>query len=181
LLFIRSADSSYLQKNGYPSVNGFDNFVQYLQTNYPSAYATASAPPPSAADVFGTPVDMTGKKAITINIGDTLPANAPKNVDCSVGCYQTLNVKVKVGTTITWVNESKVAHTVTAIKGLSLAPNPATDIFDSKITSPITAKGGKFTYTVTTAAYNLNSKDHIVFYYCQIHPTTMYAELTIVP
>ncbi|MDQ6662228.1 MAG: hypothetical protein M3Z24_14840, partial [Chloroflexota bacterium] len=36
LLFIRSADSSYLQKNGYPSVNGFDNFVQYLQTNYPS-------------------------------------------------------------------------------------------------------------------------------------------------
>ena len=58
------------------------------------------------------------------------------------------------------------------------AETPAPQIFDSGV-SKLLLPGEHFTYTVTPAAYNFN-KDHVVLYYCQIHPA-MVAALTIVP
>lgn len=55
---------------------------------------------------------------------------------------------------------------------------PAPNIFDSGVNKLI-LPGEHFTYKVTPAAYNFN-KNHVVLYYCQIHPA-MVAELTIVP
>ena len=162
--FIRSAT-----KTG--SANGFNQLVSYLQTNDPAAYATASAPKTSQ---FGNAVDMTGQKAITLNIIDS-----PSGATCIPACFSPLNVKVKVGTVITWVNKSKTIHTVTAINGTTLsAPTPNSKIFDSGISNGIKT-GGTFKWTVTMAAYNYDSTNHVIFYYCQYHQT-MLAELTIV-
>lgn len=171
---VRSSDPAYLAKNGFTgpaAVNGFTQVASDLQLSNPSAYSTAVAQ--EASGQFGTPLDMTSKKAVTINI-----INSPSGSSCQPACFQNLNVKVKVGTTITWVNKSSVGHTVTAIQGTNVgSPTPAPQIFDSGITNLVNP-GKTFTYTVTTAAYNYN-KNHEVFYYCRIHPS-MLAELTIV-
>jgi plastocyanin len=126
------------------------------------------------AGQFGKPVDMTKQKAITLNI-----INPPAGASCSPACFDPINVEVKVGTVITWVNKSSTPHTVTAIQGTDVSsPKPAPNIFDSG-TANLIQSNGTFKYTVTMAAYNFN-KDHTVIYYCQIHPG-MVAELTIVP
>jgi len=117
---------------------------------------------------------MTNQSAVTINI--ILP---PSGAACTPACFAIPNVKVKVGTTITWVNKSTTPHTVTAIKGeIPSVENPASQIFDSGATKLI-LPGQSFTYKVTMAAYNFNS-NHLVVYYCQVHPA-MTAVLTIVP
>ena len=86
------------------------------------------------------------------------------------------NVKVKVGTTITWVNKSKTPHTVTSIVGENgAAPVPA-KVFDSGIGN-LLSTGKSYTYTVQAPAFTFNS-NHIVVYYCQVHPI-MVAALTI--
>src|SRR5712691_3848213 len=172
---IRSSDPTYLAKNGYTgssAVNGFTLIQNILQQTNPTAYQTAVAQ--EGAGQFGTPVDMTSKKAVTINIIDS-----PAGATCTPACYSPVNVKVKVGTTITWVNKSGQIHTVTALMGTDVTnEKPAPQIFDSGINKPI-ATGGTYTYTVTQAAYNFSS-NHTVIYYCQFHPA-MIAELTIVP
>ncbi len=174
--FLRSADPEYLSKSGYPSQNGFDSLVSYLQNNAPATYSTAVAL--GSTGSFGAPVDMTNQKAITIDIANTVTGQ-----NCQPSCYQYPNVKVKVGTVITWVNKSSIGHTVTAATSESTAsPQPAESIFDSAGSASsynLIAPGQSFTYTVTQAAYNLNP-DHAVMYYCKIHPM-MLAELTIVP
>ena len=176
---VRSADPAYLTKNGFPTgkgSNGFDLVRGILQASNPTAYQTAVAQATAAAGVgqFGSPVDATKSNALTINI--VLP---PSGATCTPACYAPTNVKVKVGTTITWINKSTTPHTVTAMVGESpSAETPAPKIFDSGV-SKLLLPGQHFTYTVTLAAYNFN-KNHVVLYYCQIHPA-MVAELTIVP
>jgi mono/diheme cytochrome c family protein/plastocyanin len=176
---IRSADPDYLSKNGFPTgkdTNGFAQVPGLLQASNPTAYQTAVAQATAAAGVgqFGQPVDMTNQKSVIINM--ELP---PSGATCSPACYAPTNVKVKVGTTITWVNKSTTPHTVTAMVGANPASEtPAPQIFDSGV-GKLLLPGQHFTYTVTSAAYNFN-KDHVVLYYCQIHPS-MVAELTIVP
>jgi plastocyanin/cytochrome c553 len=170
---IRSSDPAYLAKNGYTGAAAANGFSQVKNDIMPaSAYQTAVAQ--ESTGQFGSPVDMTSKKAITINI---IPA--PAGMTCQPACFSILNVKVKVGTVITWMNTDPVAHTVTAIQGTNISqPKIASQIFDSGIATGIQT-GKTFTYTVTMAAYNLNP-DHTVIYYCQYHPS-MLAELTIVP
>ncbi len=179
---IRSADPSYMQKNGYTAATGYtagDGFSQVpadVQQSNPSAYSTAVAQATSGAGLgqFGTVVDDTAKPTVTMDIVNTLP-----NVTCTPSCYANSSIKVKVGTKITWVNQSSAPHTVTAIKGLnpgSEVPNPTA--FDSGLSTPI-APNGSYSYTVTMAAYNANST-HQVVYYCQFHPS-MLALITIVP
>jgi mono/diheme cytochrome c family protein/plastocyanin len=177
---IRSADPAYLKANGLPTgpdANGFNQTASALQQNNPSGYQTAVAQATAGAGTgqFGPVVDETGKKSVTIDIVDTL-----SGFTCSPSCYALPNIKVKVGTTITWVNKSTSPHTVTATKGTNPAsevPNPA--VFDSTLAKPITAGGGTFSWTVTMAAYNANP-NHIVIYYCGFHPA-MLAMITIVP
>src|SRR5258706_7720055 len=129
---IRSADPAYLTKNGYPTgpgTNGFDQVPTELKSSNPTAYQTAVAQATAGAGVgqFGTTVDMTNQSAITLNIN-----NSPAVATCQPACFAPLNIKVKVGTTITWVNKSSTPHTVTAIKGETPgSPSPAPQIFDS--------------------------------------------------
>ena len=174
---VRSADPTYLQKNGYPpgaNANGFNQVGPILQASQPSTYQTAVAS--ESTGQFGAPQDFTKQKNVTINI--TQP---PAGATCSPACFAIPNIKVKVGTTITWVNQSSTPHTVTAIQGENASsPTPASNIFDSGNTpSKWIVAGGKYSYTVTMSAYNFN-KNHVVVYYCQIHPA-MVAEITIVP
>ncbi len=179
---IRSADPAYLQKNGYPTgagSNGFEQVGPDLQASAPNTYQTAVAaesptPAGGSAAQFGPPKDFTNQKNVTVDI-----IQPPSGATCTPACFQYPNIKVKVGTTITWVNKSTTMHTVTAMKGENpSSPTPDAGIFDSGNTQFI-QPGQSFPYTVTMAAYNANS-NHEVFYYCQIHPG-MVAEITIVP
>ncbi len=185
--FLRSADPTYLQKNGFStgaSVNGFNKLPDFLQnggtdaagnplTGNPGAYATAVAQ--GKAGQFGVPTDMTKMKAVTMNIVSTVAGRS-----CQPACYQILNLQVRVGTVITWINQSPDKHTVSAIvgNGTSNTPKLAPKIFDSGFNNGVVT-GSKYSYTVTEAAYKFNA-NHTVVYYCQYHPA-MLAELTIVP
>jgi len=173
--FIRSDSATYLQKQGYSSAvkSGFDDLITYVQGANPTQYNAAVALGTNGQ--FGTPVDDTTQKAITLNM-----VAPPPGAACQPACYSPVNIKVKVGTVITWVNKTDLPHTVTAITGSdpSASPNPAPQIFDSgNDPAKYLQTGGKFTYTVTAAAYNFN-KDHKVYYFCRIHPA-MLAELVI--
>jgi len=181
--FLRSADPEYLRKQGFvssASANGFNKLSDFLQNGAngiagnPAAYATAVAL--GKAGQFGVPQDMTAMKDVTINIENTAPGQV-----CNPSCYNPINFKVKVGTTITWVNKSSVGHTISAIYGDgSLAPKVAEQVFDSSKGGPgLVQTGQSFTYTVTKTAYSLNA-NHTVVYYCKIHPN-MLAEITIIP
>ncbi|HEX7736968.1 MAG TPA: c-type cytochrome [Ktedonobacteraceae bacterium] len=176
---IRSADPAYLQANGYPGgadANGFKQVGPYMQQNLPIPYQTAVAQATAGAGAgqFGAPVDDTTQTAVTIQITEP---GATQN--CTPACFGTQNVKIKVGTKITWINKSTTPHTVTAIQGTNPgAPVANPSIFDSGPTTLINP-GATFSITVTQAMYNAQ-KDHTVIYYCRIHPG-MVAMLTIVP
>lgn len=175
--FLRSADPDYLSKNGYPQLNGFDKLPDYLQNNNPTQYQAAVDFGKQQGLNFGTLVDMTNQKSVAISLGKV--GSAGFNCSSQVACFSPMNIKVKVGTTITWTNKDAIAHTVTAIKGNDVAApqnNIASQVFDS---GPSGIQSGKsFTYTVSASAYNLNS-NHTVIYYCRFHPD-MLAQLTIV-
>ncbi len=184
--FLRSADPEYLMKNGFASSqaqaasqNGFNTLPDVLQNGIPpdisantAAYATAVAQ--GKAGQFLLPTDMTKVSHVTMTI---VPTASDRS--CQPACYQILNLEVKVGTVITWINQSPDKHTVTALYGDgSSTPKMAPQIFDSGSNNGV-ATGQKYSYTVTQAAYNFN-KNHTVVYFCQYH-TQMLAELTIVP
>ena len=114
---IRSSDPDYLAKNGFPTgpaSNGFNQVPPLIQASNPTAYQTAVAQATAAAGAgqFGTPVDATKSTAVDINI--VIP---PAGATCTPACFSPTNIKVKVGTTITWINKSSTPHTVTAMVG----------------------------------------------------------------
>jgi plastocyanin len=180
MALIRSTDPKYLAQNGYDpkAPNGFAGLPAYLQANNPTEYANAVTLGKNGQ--FGTPVDETKVKSITIDITD--PGQNGVTCASQSGCFSLQNIQVKVGTTITWVNKSKLAHTVTAIQGTNLSsPQPAKNIFDSgkERSSNLLQTGESFTYTVDAAAYNADPTTHRLDYYCEIHPD-MLAQLVIV-
>ena len=181
---IRSADPDYLSKNGYPTgkdTNGFAQVPGLVQASNPTAYQTAVAQATAGTSPQFTTVDLSSQKSITI---DTI--DSPAGASCQPSCYAIAdpknpgqmiidpNIKVKVGTTITWVNKSAVPHTVTSMVGEVPTQQSPAKVFNSGNMNA----GQSFTYTVKVDAYNLN-KDHGVLYYCQYH-SSMVAELTIV-
>jgi plastocyanin len=170
--FFRSTDAQYVKQQGYTgpaAQNGLKLLPDYLQANLPAQYKAATTF--AQTGQFGAAVDMTKQSAITIDIVQ----NPPTGATCTPNCFQYLNLKVKVGTVITWVNKTDQPHTVTA---KDQSGNDAAQIFDSGVKTPIQTNG-TFKYTVTDAAYNLNPDTHTVLYYCIIHPQ-MVAQLTIV-
>ncbi len=179
--FIRSADAGYLKTNGYPVHNGFDDLSAYLQAQNPEQYDAAVTFAKNGQ--FGTlDTSQVNQDHITLNI----VSSGSNNVSCAsqMGCFTPINIEVKVGTTITWVNNSNMAHTVTATTGQDLAkPTPAPQIFDSQSNSQFQAglipPGQSFSYKVTEAAYDLDPTNHRVIYFCRIHPD-MLAQLVIV-
>lgn len=172
--FIRSDNPAYTKKLGYTgpaAQNGLKLLPDYLQANKPTQYkaATDYASVLNAGQ-FGVAVDMTKQSAITLDM-----VQPPAGATCTPSCFQYLNMKVKVGTVITWVNKTNQPHTVTA---KDLSGKDAPQIFDSGVKTPIQTNG-TFKYTVTDAAYNLDPTNHKLTYYCIIHPQ-MLAQLTIV-
>ncbi|QBD82299.1 hypothetical protein EPA93_42505 [Ktedonosporobacter rubrisoli] len=162
--FIRSSDPSYLAKNGYPTnLNGFAKLPSYLQSSNQQQYQAAVTY--ASLGQFGKAVDMTNQKEVTIDMVN--PGENGATCESKTACYAAINVKVKVGTVITWVNKTSVGHTVTAIEGQDTS-KAAPNVFDSGLTTLIPTNG-KFSYTVTKAAYDLNA-DHSVTYYCRVHP-----------
>jgi plastocyanin len=165
--FIRSTNPSN------KGTNGLDLLPAYLQLNDATIYASAVTL--GKEGQFGAAKDLTSQSDVTLDIVD--PGTNGVSCQSQQGCFTPINVTVKVGTKITWVNQSKLAHTVVAAQGSDIAsPKPASQIFDSKVQIP---SGGSFTYTVTDDAYNFNSTAHNVLYYCSIHPD-MVAQLNIV-
>jgi plastocyanin len=178
LNFIRSDSPTYLKKNGYPH-NQVPDLAAYLQGSAPALYDKAVTFAKNGQ--FGEAADKSSEKTITIDIVDP----DQEGVKCSSadGCYSIPSLKVKVGTTITWVNKSKLQHTVTATDGQNLAaPKAAPQVFDSakQYPSGLISTGQQFSYTVTMDAYNFNKSTHEVVYFCSIHPA-MLAKLIIVP
>ena len=112
--------------------------------------------------VGGQVVDMTNQNQISMKIN-----NVAATVNPSGFGFQFTNIKIKVGTTITWTNVSAAPHTVTG-QGTS----------DAKFNtgSPILTQGDAgaasvFTFTFTTpGTYD---------YYCTLHPS-MVAQITVV-
>ncbi len=175
---IRSADPKYLQNHNLPKVNGFDSLPDYLQHNDPSLYSAAVSF--AQTGQFGQPVDKTADKAVTIDIVN--PGQEGTSCSSQTACYSPINIKVKVGTVITWVNKSNTGHTITAINGTDTAsPKAAPQIFDSAngSTSNLVPTGSSYKYTVTAEAFKFDPTNHRVIYYCRIHPD-MLAQLTIV-
>lgn len=166
MALIRSNDPKSHEKSGFAAL------PDYLQANNTTLYNAAVTF--GKEGQFGEAQDMTSQQAITLDIVDS----GSNGVTCQSqqGCFTPINIKVKVGTKITWVNKSKLAHTVVAVQGQDIAsPKPASQIFQTK---QQLATNDSFTYTVTEDAYNLNSDTHRVLYYCSIHPD-MVAQLVI--
>jgi mono/diheme cytochrome c family protein/plastocyanin len=184
---VRSADPSYLSKNGFPTgsgTNGFDQIPGLVQQSQPILYSTAIAQATAGSGIGQFPVvDLTAQKSVTIDIIDT-----PSGATCTPACYAVAdpkhpgqmiispNIEVKVGTKITWINKSKTIHTVTSMVGENPGNEVAAKVFDSGITTGI-APNATYAYTVAAGAYTFNS-NHIVVYYCQYHPA-MVAAITV--
>ncbi len=168
--FLRSTDKTYLTSHGYPQdVKPFNELVAYLQANATTQYNEAVTYFKNGA--FGAPEDLTTQNTVDMQIQDV--GQAGVSCPSATACFSKMNIKVKVGTTLTWTNQSKVEHTVTAVEGTSLAsPKAASDLFDSKLFGT----GKTFTLTVTDAMYNAGTATasdpnaHQLYYYCTIHP-----------
>jgi plastocyanin len=166
MAFIRSTDPTN------KGTNGLDLLPAYLQLNDPTIYASAVTL--GKEGQFGAATDLTKQTAVTLEIVN--PGTNGVKCQSQQGCFTPINVTVKVGTKITWINKSSLAHTIVAVAGTDIsAPKPASQIFESASQIP---SGGTFSYTVTEAAYNFNPT-HNVLYYCSIHPD-MVAQLNIV-
>jgi len=78
----------------------------------------------------------------------TMNTNNPNTVSIKNMAFSPASVNVTTGTTVTWVNNDAIAHTVTADNGS----------FDSGNIAP----GNSFTHTFSSAG--------TVSYHCSIHP-----------
>ena len=86
----------------------------------------------------------------------------PNQVMMKDMAFSPASLTVSVGTTVTWINNDGVNHTVT-----SGTPGNNTGVFDSGNIAP----SGKFTFT-------FNTKGNFQ-YYCTLHPTQMQASVTV--
>lgn len=94
------------------------------------------------------------------------PANAPVQSGVVKIHYHEIAIepdtlKVKVGSTIEWVNEDPVEHNVTSEPG---SPD--------KLSSKNFGENGKFKFTVTKAG--------VIHYKCTLHPATMNGTIEVV-
>lgn len=93
------------------------------------------------------------------------PSNAPVQSGLVKIKYHLISIepdtlKVKVGSTVEWVNEDEVEHNVTSASG------------PEKFASKNFGEGGKFKITVT--------KTGIIDYRCTLHPATMNGAIEVV-
>ncbi len=151
--FIRSSDTAYTSSKGLPSTNGFNYVYATLinatqRADFEAQKKGGSKPPASSF------VDKTADTAVTIE-AVTSTTNS-SGYDWQILGGTSPNIIIKVGTTVTWVNNTPggVPHNV--VSGSGGVPN------NKFPTSPIFSQGGTYTYTFTTAGEYP--------YYCGVHP-----------
>jgi plastocyanin/mono/diheme cytochrome c family protein len=153
--FIRSSDSKYLATNSLPNTNGFSYILGQLTNptqiaEYKNELKSGSRPPVSQF------TDLTAMTKVALPIDDTpTAANALWN-------FTPRYIIIKVGTTVTWTNESTAPHTVT--------PSNAGAFPASAVLSAKSSGGGTYSYTFTKAGD--------FPYFCSIHPA-MTAWITV--
>jgi plastocyanin/mono/diheme cytochrome c family protein len=165
---IRSSDPNYLKTNHINDLtNGFTYVFGQLTTQAQvDAFKQACIEPSdhfkhcSKPSSYGTQVDMTNTTLVKMNIG-----NDPTNP--SGYGFQYTNIKIKVGTTVTWTDVSSAPHTVTGVN----TPDPKFNTGSSILTANNQGAGSVYSFTFTTpGTYD---------YYCTLHPP-MIAQITVV-
>ena len=104
-----------------------------------------STPTPTTAPSGNTPTATATPSGPTMAVTIDTPGG-------SFG-FVPATITIKVGTTVTWTNNTSAPHTVTSDDGKT---------FDSGVNTPIGANGGTFSFTFTKAG--------TFTYHCQIHP-----------
>ncbi len=169
---IRSSEPNYLKTNHINDMtNGFTYVYGELTTQAQidifkqncnnSLQNTKQC---SKASDYGPVVDMTGKNQVSMQIINT-------NKNTSGWDFQYTNIRIKVGTTVTWTNVSSAPHTVVSGQG---TPDGK---FDSTKTSPVLAQGNAGNSSVFSFTFNTPGTYP---YYCSLHPT-MVAQIIVVP
>ena len=102
-------------------------------------------------ETMGEVEETSESMALTISIPKGVGASG---CETTLECYLPYEVTVAAGTTITWINDDSVVHTVTSGK----TTEGTTGLFDSSIFS----SGKSFKYTFT----NAGTYD----YFCNVHP-----------
>jgi plastocyanin/mono/diheme cytochrome c family protein len=172
MMLIRSSDPAYLAKNHLPNINGFApdangyNLV-YYQLTTDAARQLYIQQRNALAFHVGPQKDFTNTKTVTMDIiNEAAGATVPWG-------FQFDNIKIKVGTTVTWINVSNAPHTVTS--GVGGVPD---NYFNSSpggtpVLQPNNqGKASTFSFTFT--------KPGTFKYFCAIHPS-MVGEITVVP
>jgi plastocyanin/mono/diheme cytochrome c family protein len=154
---IRSSDPTYLKNNHISDQqNGFDYVFGELTTQ-----AQRDAYNKAKGSGFGSEKDLTGQNKVTINI-----INDPNNP--SGWGFELTNVKLSVGTTVTWVNISNQFHTVVSGQG---SPDGKFGDPNKLLSANNQGAASDFTFTFTTAG--------TFQYYCSLHPA-MVGQITVV-
>lgn len=103
-----------------------------------------STPTPTTAPVGNTPAATATSSGTAMAVSITTTGSF---------AFSPATITIKVGTTVTWTNNTSVPHTVTSDDNTT---------FDSGLNTPIAANGGTFSFTFTKAG--------TFAYHCQIHP-----------
>lgn len=151
---IRSSDPKYLANNHISDMtNGFKYVYGQLTTQAQQELYKQRTGAPAT---YGPQVDMTSKNAVAMQIVDS-------KTNSSGYDFQYTNIKIKVGTTVTWANVSGAPHTATSGQGTP----------DGKFDTGNINTGGTVSKAIT---FNTPGT---YFYYCQYHPS-MVGEITVV-
>lgn len=106
-----------------------------------------STPTPTTAPAGNTPT------ATATTATPSGPTMAVSITSSGTFAFSPATITIKVGTTVTWTNNTSAPHTVTSDDGTT---------FDSGASNPISANGGTYSFTFTKAG--------TFTYHCQIHP-----------
>jgi plastocyanin/mono/diheme cytochrome c family protein len=160
---IRSSDPNYLKTNHINDMtNGFDYVYGQLTTQAAIDLYNKYKGHPSN---YGEQVDMTSKAQVAMQI-----INTSKNT--SGWDFQYTNIKIKVGTTVTWTNISSAPHTVTSGQDTpdgkfdSRGPNQTSLLLPNNA-----GASSVFSFTFKTPG--------TYYYYCTLHPS-MIGEIVVV-
>ncbi len=156
---IRSTDKNYLKNNQISDTqNGFDYVFGELTTQ---AQIDQYNKYKGSAANYGTEKDLTASNKVTINI-----INDTSNP--SGWGFEFTNVKIKAGTTVTWVNISNQFHTVVSGQG-----SP-----DGKFGSETQLLAANDQGASSTTSFTFNTPGTFQ-YYCSLHPA-MIGQITVV-
>ncbi len=115
--------------------------------------STGGGSTPTPAQTGNTPTTAPAGNTPTATATSSGPTMAVSITSSGTFAFSPATITIKVGTTVTWTNNTSAPHTVTSDDGTT---------FDSGTSNPIAANGGTYSFTFTKAG--------TFTYHCQIHP-----------